>query len=226
MDINGEYTFDAPQDIVWEAVLDPDVLGSVLPGGQGFEETGENEYAGALKVKVGPVQGVFKANIVISDIVPPESYVIDVDGRGAPGFVKATGNLKLEGRGEQTYMEYGGSAKIGGRIASVGQRLIDASAKSIIRQSLEGLNAYLKAKYEQVKATEAASSDASADDGEAKAIPPTEEIKVDYTPPSQTQVAMTVAKDTINEIIPPALQPVIVIGVLGVIGVVIWLIVG
>ena len=97
MDIAGDYTFDAPQDLVWEAMRDPDVLSSVMPGGEAFEEIGENEYAGKLKIKVGPVQGLFAGNIKLSGLVPPESYTIVVEGKGAPGFVKAEGSDQPSG---------------------------------------------------------------------------------------------------------------------------------
>jgi uncharacterized protein len=152
MDVSGNYTFDAPQPLVWEALQDPNVLGAILPGGKGITQVAENEYDGVLQIKVGPVQGTFQGHIKLSDITAPVSYNIHVDGKGAPGFVKATGGLKLEARGEQTYMEYSGSAQIGGKIASVGQRLIDSSARSIIRQALDALNAYLKVKVAEAPA--------------------------------------------------------------------------
>ena len=157
MDLAGEYTFDAPQDLVWQAVRDPDVLGSVMPGGEGVVEIGENEYETKLKIKVGPVQGKFKGKIKLSNIEAPNSYDIAVDGKGAPGFVKATGNLHLTAQGEQTLCTYSGKARVGGRIASVGQRLLDASAKAIVNQSLDALNAYLKVQVER-RAIEAAAA--------------------------------------------------------------------
>ena len=144
MEVAGNYTFDAPRELTWIALQDPKVLGSVMPGGGGFEQVAENQFAGALQIKVGPVQGTFQAQIKLSDVQPPESYRIEVDGKGAPGFVKASGGLRLEARDGQTYMDYTGQAQIGGRVATVGQRLLDTSARSIIRQSLDGLNEYLK----------------------------------------------------------------------------------
>src|SRR5215470_13337217 len=98
MEVAGDYLFDAPREIVWKALKDPNVLGSVMPGGQGFEQVGENQFSGTLVVKVGPVQGSFQGKIQLSNVTPPESYQIEVDGKGAPGFVKATGNIKLEAR--------------------------------------------------------------------------------------------------------------------------------
>lgn len=220
MDIQGEYTFEAPQALVWEALRDPDVLGTILPGGEGIEEVGENHYKGVLKVRVGPVQGKFKGDIQLSDIVEPNSYTITVDGKGAPGFVKASGGIQLTEKDGYTHMTYEGTAKVGGRIASAGQRLMDTSAKSIIRQSLEALNEYLKVK--QMAKTAVDTPDSSAPEttstppkaeAESKPAPSTQEIPT-YTPPSQNQLAMTVAKDVFDEYVPTEYQP-LVLGAVG-----------
>jgi hypothetical protein len=220
MNVGGNYTFDAPQELVWQALLDPDVLASVMPGGEGFEEVGENEYAGNLKIKVGPVQGKFTGNIKLSDIVAPQSYIMVVDGKGAPGFVKASGKLQLSAQGENTHMSYEGTAQIGGRIASVGQRLLDASAKSIIRQSLDGLNAYLVAKN---AATQAASDTmGSAETGLEQAPRP---AVPEYTPPSQTAVAVKVARDVVGDVVPPKIRPALIAAVAVVIVVILYLLI-
>ena len=206
MKIAGEYTFDAPQELVWQALQDPQVLASVMPGGEEFEEVGENEYAGLLNIKVGPVQGKFKGNITLSDIVPPESYRMEVDGKGPPGFVKANGGLKLSGQEEKTLMAYEGEAQVGGRIASVGQRLLDTSAKSIIRQSLEGLNEYLKTRAAAQTAAEAA----GASEEEVAAAVASADVP-EYKPPSQTSVAVNVAKDVAGDVVPPRARPILLI---------------
>ena len=204
MEISGEYTFDAPQELVWEALQDPDVLSNAMPGGEGFTEVAENEFTGNLKIRVGPVQGKFKGNIKLVDVVAPESYKMEVDGKGAPGFVKATGGIQLTGQGEKTHLAYEGQAKVGGRIASVGQRLMDTSAKSIIRQSLEGLNEYLKVQVAQQAVTEAVAGVEQAEEMAETAVPA-------YKPPSQTQVAANVAKDIATEYWPYIIGLVIVL---------------
>ena len=210
MEISGEYTFDAPQDLVWAALQDPEVLSNAMPGGEGFAEVGDNEFEGNLKIKVGPVQGVFKGNIKLVDVVPPDSYRMEVDGKGAPGFVKATGGLKLTPQGDKTHMAYEGSAQVGGRIASVGQRLMDTSAKSIIRQSLEGLNDYLKVQVAQRAAMAAVEEVVEGEVmGEETAVPTSTPVPT-YKPPSQTQVAMNVAKDVANDIIPAKYWPYLI----------------
>lgn len=206
MDVSGEYTFDAPQELVWKALQDPDVLSNAMPGGEGFAEVGENEFQGNLKIKVGPVQGKFTGNIKLMDIVAPESYRMEVDGKGAPGFVKAEGSLKLTSQGDKTHMVYEGSAQVGGRIASVGQRLMDSSAKSIIRQSLEGLNEYLKV---QAAAQQVSEVVTGADEMVETAVP-TPPPAPAYKPPSQTEVAINVAKDVASDIIPRQYWPYLI----------------
>lgn len=217
MKVDGEYTFDAPQDLVWQALRDPDVLGSVMPGGEGIAEIGENEYEGELKIKVGPVQGKFKGNIKLLDIVAPESYRMEVDGKGAPGFVKATGNLKLTGQGEQTHMVYDGDAQVGGRIASVGQRLMDTSAKAIIRQTLEALNEYLKVQT----AAQAAARAANAPEEEVAAAVAQAPVP-EYVPPSQTQLAANVARDVASELIPAKYRPLLIAAAIIIVILILW----
>jgi uncharacterized protein len=213
MDISGSYTFDAPQSLVWEALQDPNVLGAILPGGQGITLVGENEYNGVLQIKVGPVQGTFQGHIKLLDIVAPVSYRLDVDGKGAPGFVKANGGLKLEARGEQTYMEYSGSAQIGGKIASVGQRLIDSSARSIIRHSLDALNEYLKVKAAAASPAPVSTPEPVPQPVAEAATPPAPvgtPPKIDlgsYKPPSQMQMMMNVARDVFNDMVPAQVRP-------------------
>ncbi len=205
MEIAGEYTFDAPREMVWNALNDPAVLGAVMPGGQGFVEAAENEYTGVLNVKVGPVQGKFDGIIKLFDIVELESYKMDVDGKGAPGFVKATGGLTLIDQGEQTHMVYAGEARVGGRIASVGQRLLDASAKSIIRQSLDGLNEYLKAQIAAQQAMEAGGAT------HEEAMQTVHGAQVSgYTPPSQATVAVNLARDVAKDLVPEEYRPLVV----------------
>ena len=139
MKIQGEYEFAASRERVWEALLDVDVLASTLPGFQKLEQVGENEFAGALSLGVGPVQGRFEGRLQLANLKPPESYELQLSGRGAPGFVEGSGTIILEGEGEATRLSYDLEMKIGGRVAGVGQRLLDMSAKMITKQALGNL---------------------------------------------------------------------------------------
>lgn len=215
MDVAGEYTFDAPQNLVWEALHNPQVLGSVMPGGQGFDEVGDYEYKGALKIKVGPVQGVFSAEIKLSDVLAPESYSIAVEGKGGPGFVSAMGSMKLAALGDnQTHMEYAGEARVGGKIASVGQRLIDSTARSIIAHSLEGLNEYLKVQVAQQEVNTSA-DESNSENAPAEAVP-------EYRPPTEAEMAMKVSRDVMSEMMSPALRTALIIIGLAIVAFIIW----
>jgi carbon monoxide dehydrogenase subunit G len=180
--LEGEYIFDGPREAVWEIVRDPEVLATALPGTQSLEQVSENEYAGKMHVRIGPVSGIFAGKIVVSDEVPPESCTLSVEGRGAPGFANGTGHVRLaEQEGDKTLLKYDGEMQVGGRIASVGQRLIDTASKSMIGQGLESLNNALQARM---------TAEAGGEEAE-------------YVPPTEAEFAAAVAKDMAKEMLPP-----------------------
>jgi carbon monoxide dehydrogenase subunit G len=146
MKLQGTHTFNAPRDLVWESMLDPEVLSNTLPGVQQLEKTGENDYKAAMKIRIGPVQGLYTGTVRLSDLNPPEYCELNVDGRGAPGFVKGVGQIRLEAQDDKTLMHYSGDAQVGGRLASVGQRLMESSTQALISQSLESLDAQISAR--------------------------------------------------------------------------------
>jgi carbon monoxide dehydrogenase subunit G len=143
MKLAGDYLFDATVPEVWSALFDPVILAAVMPGCERLDLV-DGQYVGEIKVKVGPIQGNFTGKVDLKDKVEPASYTMVVDGRGAPGFVKATASVKLAAEGDQTRVFYDTDAQVGGKIASVGQRLLEASARAIVAQSLEGLNTNIK----------------------------------------------------------------------------------
>lgn len=178
MKLEGEYIFDGPREEVWKIVRDPEVLATALPGAQELEQVGENEYAGKMHIRIGPVSGVFSGKLVVSDEAPPESYTLSVEGRGAPGFGKGVGHVVLlEHEDGKTLMKYDGDMEVGGRLANVGQRLIDTASRSMIAQGLESLNNALKARLQ-------------ADE---------EGVEVEYVPPTEVEFAAAVAKDVARD---------------------------
>ncbi len=175
MKLEGEHIFKGPREAVWEMFYDPEVLASALPGTQKLEMVAENEYEGAMNVRIGPVSGSFTGKLVISDVVEPESCTLTVDGRGTPGFAKGVGRVQFIDQGDgTTLMKYEGDMNIGGALASVGQRMIDSVAKTMIRQAFEVLDKALEARL----AAKASGSEV-----------------VDFRPPSETEFAAAVAKD-------------------------------
>ncbi len=193
MKLKGNYTFDAPRDLVWQALLDPEVLAKILPGCQQLEQVGEGEYKGILKIKVGPVQGVFQGSVTLSDYHEPERYHLQIQGQGGPGFVKGEGDIRLEEQGEQTVMSYDSDVQVGGRIASIGQRLLDSSTKTIIRQSLKNLNKQIQA---QVEAQQDAYADAKVNEVSAENLEDISE-KMNGSAPEKT------TEEILNHFIPP-----------------------
>lgn len=214
MKLEGTYTFDAPRELVWEMLQDPAVLAKVMPGCQKLEKVGENSYAGKLKIKVGPVQGVFKGAVQLSDLQAPHSYVMDVDGKGPAGIVKGKGQVFLEEEEAQTIMRYTGDANVSGRIASVGQRLMDSSAKAITKQSLENLDKQVQARVaptaEPAPAPTPATTPSTPTQTTTANATPTQ--PVDVPPPSQTEFALGVAKDVANDFVPEEQQKYLLLG--------------
>jgi carbon monoxide dehydrogenase subunit G len=119
-------------------------MAAALPGTQKMEKVENNKYQAVMQVRVGPVSGEFSGELLISNEQFPHSYSMSVEGRGKPGFLKGVGDVILTEPGEgQTLMAYSGEVQIGGRLAAVGQRLIDTVSKSIINQAFETLDGVL-----------------------------------------------------------------------------------
>jgi uncharacterized protein len=142
--VQGSYTFEAPLETVWNALFDPEILARTLPGCDKLEREG-NTFKGDINVRMGPVQGKFQGKVDIVDVKDRESYTMVVDGRGPAGFGKATALLRVAPSGAGTRLDYDSDVQVGGKIASVGQRLIDASSRAIVKQSLDSLHEQIKA---------------------------------------------------------------------------------
>ena len=148
MHIEGSYDFESERELVWDVLMDIDVLGSIIPGSKGLEAIGENKYQSKLAVRVGPVNGKFESRFELVDIDKPESYRILVEGKGPAGHVTGAGTIRLAQAGNGTVMHYAGDARIGGKIAAVGQRLLDVAAKQIAKQALKKLSKQIEARLE------------------------------------------------------------------------------
>jgi len=145
MKLNGEYTFDGPRQEVWKILRDPDLLILALPGTKSLKQIGENEYEGELQVRIGPITGSFGGKLTVSNEQLHESLTLTVEGTRKIGFVKGSGDVVFIDQGDvKTTIKYSGEIQIGGRVASVGQRLFDTVSKSMIDQGLNKLNIILQ----------------------------------------------------------------------------------
>jgi hypothetical protein len=139
MKIAGTHEIKAPREVVYQAITDPQILQRCIPGCQSLEQTEENTYIATMKAGVGSVKGTFKGNVRLEDMQAPAHYRMTVDGKGGPGFVKGTGIFNLEESNGGTAIAYEGEMKVGGVIAGVGQRMIEAAAKMLTHQFFKTL---------------------------------------------------------------------------------------
>ena len=111
-----------------------------MPGCEGLDKTAENEYAMRMKMLLGSMSGLFDGKVTISDVHPPTSYKLTVEGKGKIGFMKGEGVLTLTPVDGKTAVQYEGDVQVGGTIAAVGQRLIDTTSKMLIKRFFEKLS--------------------------------------------------------------------------------------
>jgi len=132
MDMTGEYKIAAPRERVWAALNDPDILRQAIPGCEELNKLSDTELEGAARAKIGPVSARFKGKVTLSELNPPESYVLTGEGSGgAAGFAKGEAKVVLTPDGETTVLRYTVKATIGGKLAQLGQRLVDGAAKKM-----------------------------------------------------------------------------------------------
>ncbi len=231
MKIQGEHILEAPRQTVWDAVMDPAVIRSIMPGCEDLQQVDDHRFEGVLKIKVGPVQGQFKGSVELSELDEPSSYKLQLKGKGPAGFVDGAGTMRLaETNPETTTLTYDIEAKVGGRIASVGQRLLDSSAKVIARQAVEGLAQQVASKV----AAEAAPQSEGAEEGAPQPGAPqpgapqpgapqpgapqprAPRENAAPTPPSQAKFAADFAKGLVAELVPEEKRPLAFLVTIGI----------
>jgi carbon monoxide dehydrogenase subunit G len=132
MEMKGEQLIPASQQAVWNGLNDPQVLRACVPGCESITPSGDNEYQVLMVARVGPVSAKFKGKLTLSDIKPPHSYAIAFEGQGGPaGFAKGGAKVALSTQGITTRLAYDVKASVGGKLAQIGSRLIDAAAKKV-----------------------------------------------------------------------------------------------
>lgn len=157
MDMQGSRQLAITQQQAWDALNNPEVLKACIPGCDKVEATGENQYAIGMSVKIGPVAAKFAGKILLADIVAPESYSINFEGQGgAAGFGKGNSAVKLIPNGTGCELQYTVHASVGGKIAQLGQRLIDGVAKSMAEDFFKRFDEAMQAAHPGAYAARAA----------------------------------------------------------------------
>ncbi|MEM8485177.1 MAG: carbon monoxide dehydrogenase subunit G [Bacteroidota bacterium] len=139
MDLNGDQLLSGTPTQVYDLLQDPEVLAAVMPGCDTLNRIDDDTFEGVIKAKLGPISSTYKAKFKLSDRNPPHSYQLKIDGQGPGGFVQGYTKISLSEEAEGTRLTYTGEATVGGKIASIGQRLVESGAKIIIKQGFKAL---------------------------------------------------------------------------------------
>jgi carbon monoxide dehydrogenase subunit G len=176
MKLEGSQTISADRATVWAALNDPEVLRQCIPGCQSMEKEDDTHFNAVVKQKIGPVSATFNGAVELQDLNPPESYTIAGEGKGgAAGFAKGSAAVRLSDVEEGTQLDYDVEAKVGGKLAQLGARLIHGVAK----QQSEAFFSKFKEVVEGPQEAEAEATDEAAEPSEPQAEPATAEATAD-----------------------------------------------
>jgi len=154
MELKGERLIPAPQDVTWAALNDPETLKACIAGCESLERTGVDSLTAVVAMKVGPVSARFKGNLQMTNVQAPTSYTINFDGQGGvAGFGKGSADVMLASEGEQTRLTYIARATVGGKMAQIGSRLIDATAGKLTEDFFTAFESQLRARTGSVDGT-------------------------------------------------------------------------
>jgi uncharacterized protein len=150
VNLNGSFKFNGPREQVWALLQDPVVLAKALPGTERLTLVGDDRFEGVMKVTVGPVSAAkFDVSVALTDKVPPQHFSMQIDSKGAVGYTRGTASVDLQDDADGgTLMEYTSQIQVGGRIAAVGQRLLESVAKMMMKQALDALERELRTRLE------------------------------------------------------------------------------
>lgn len=145
MKLEGSTLLPGTPEQVWELLNDPAQLAKCLPGAERLEPDGPDRYKVQVKFGIAAISGKYAGTVELKEKKPLSSLRMRVEAKGAPGFLNGEGRLELSAKGGQTELRYSGEAQVGGVIASVGQRMIEAAARRILQQFFESCAGQLKA---------------------------------------------------------------------------------
>jgi carbon monoxide dehydrogenase subunit G len=144
MKLRGSYTFAATPEALWPLLQDPAVLQAILPGCRQLTATGDNQFQGELLIRVGPMTGIYQGTLILSDLQKAQGYTFTFTASSEAGTIGGNGRIQLENQNGVTILHYEGKANVGGQLTRHATPLLETSARSLIRQSLERLGQYLQ----------------------------------------------------------------------------------
>jgi len=206
MDMTGERRIPAPRQTVWDALNDPEVLKASIPGCESLEKLSDTQMKATAAVKLGPISARFTGNVQLSDIDPPNSYTIGGEGQGGvAGFAKGGAKVHLDDDAGGTLLRYVVNAQVGGKLAQLGARLIDASAKQMAEAFFDRFSA-------QVAQPVAAESGVAAADAPVFPAAPAHPGEIARHYPGLREPSLfpgSSGAEVANPVLPPAHQPAI-----------------
>jgi uncharacterized protein len=132
MEMHGELRIPAPRAAVWEKLNDPETLKACIPGCETVDKVSDTEFTAKVVARVGPVRASFSGKVTLTDLDPPAGYTITGEGTGGvAGFAKGSAKVALDDAGAETVLRYGVQAQVGGKLAQIGSRLIDATSRKM-----------------------------------------------------------------------------------------------
>lgn len=143
MKVSGVYMINAPRERLWQSLNDPDFLKLCLPGCESMEAIGPDQYQATLSIGISMVKGKYAGSVTLSEKEPPQRFKMQVEGKGTGGFVQGSGVLDLAEDAQGTKITYEGDVQVGGPIASLGQRLLDGTAKMLVGHFFSAVNTQL-----------------------------------------------------------------------------------
>jgi carbon monoxide dehydrogenase subunit G len=148
MEMSGEERIAATQADTWAALNDPEMLKACVPGCESIERVTDEEFQVLMVARIGPVSAKFKGKLTLSDLNPPNSYAIAFEGQGgAAGFGKGSAQVQLAPEGDGTLLRYQVKASVGGKLAQIGSRLVDAAARKISQDFFAAFNEKVGAQH-------------------------------------------------------------------------------
>ena len=146
MNIQGSCNISAPPARVFEALIDPAILQRSISGCEKMEKTGDDEYNAHLKIGIASVKGSYVGKVRVTDKQPPHKFTLHLEGKGGPGFVKGSSVIELKEEGKGTKLTYTADVQVGGLIAAVGSRMVEAAAKKLAGEFFQKFSQVIEGK--------------------------------------------------------------------------------